>query len=396
MNCVPESTDVHDAAQTAPVPLLFRPAAKNTALTLKVVSTFKEFQALKTDWNGLLEQTGVDRVYMTHEWFTAWWRAFGDGKCLFIVLVTNGDHIYGIVPLMRFTGRFRGMPVRAIGFMENEDSPGCSFIVKRGYEQVVEDVISFIMNDVGHWDVLLLKNMPGDETDRIAEFLNRNVARRIRHMTTGGLKSPYLNINGDWETFFGGISVTRKKTLRNIGNRLKKLGDITIKEHGSAEKLNEMAVVSEKAWKHKEGIAFISQKERRRFFQYLSEIAQHNGWLSIWFMYKTNEPIAYEYHLKYKRSDTALLSDFDADYSNVSPGANLDYEVVKTLFGRGITEYDMCGAPDDYKKKWTDDMKNYKNLVVFNDSLYARLLYVFERRIVDSIKRILRRRNSAP
>lgn len=365
------------------------PSNYSPPVALKVISSFEEFHNLKSDWNNLLEQTSNDRVFMTHEWFTAWWQAFGEGKSLFIVLAKKGDDIVGIAPLMRFNGNFRGMPVRGIGFMENDDSPGCGFIVKEGHEQIIGNVFSFLIKDIGNWDVLFLKNMPCDEINRIMEFL---AGKKKRYITTNGLRSPYLKIDSDWEIFYNGVSTKARKTLKNISNRVKRLGNVTIKEYGIGDKINDMASVSKKAWKYKKGMALINRKDRYRFFQLLSEIAQKNGWLSIWLTYRDDEPIAYEYHLKYKKSDTALLSEFNEDYSNASPGANLDYEIIRALFGIGITEYDMCGSLDDYKRKWTDDIRDYRNIITFNDSLYAKLLYVFEQKIVSPAKKLIRRR----
>lgn len=389
MMCAHNSLDIQANAQIALDHSQSAPTMKNFAPTFKVVSTLKDFQELKSEWNGLLEQTGADRIYMTHEWFTAWWQAFGEGKDLFIVLVRDGERLCGIVPLMRFKGSFRGMPVRVIGFMENDDSPGCSFIVEQGHDhQLIEGAILFLTRDVGCWDILSFKNMPED--DAIKTIRSLEICKR-KSLLTVGLRSPYVNIDTNWEAFFNNVSARRRKTLKNIRNRVTKLGDITVKEHESAEKLHDMEVISKRAWKYKEGMAFTSRSDRYRFFELLSQVSEANGWLSIWLMYKADQPVAYEYHLKYKKTDTALISDFDEEYGNASPGAYLDFEIVKTLFESGTMEYDMCGSQDDYKKKWTDSIRNRRNILAFNVSWRARLLYLIERRVIGAVKCVLGR-----
>lgn len=359
----------------------------NQRVELKTVTTFDEFLGLQHDWNSLLEQSGNDKVFLTHEWFASWWRAFGDKKELFIVLAVGRDSIHGIAPLMRCQSSFRGIPVKGIEFLANNDSPGCGFILKRNHEYLAGTLVSFLLNDAKEWDVVLLKNMIHDKAINSIIVKGLEQAGK-KYIINPGLSSPYIEIKSDWDEYFKGLSIKSRKTVRNVCNRIKRLGDVDVGEYGDMEWFDDMVSVSEKGWKYKEGKAFVNQPERSRFFRLLSETAQSKGWLSIWYVYKDKEPIAYEYHLKYKGSDTALLSEFNSDYRSFSPGTFLDHEIIKSLFVKGIHEYDMCGAHDEYKKKWTDDVRAYKNLTVFNDSMYSGLLYFIEEKPVRLIKKL--------
>jgi CelD/BcsL family acetyltransferase involved in cellulose biosynthesis len=354
---------------------------------LKTVTTFDEFQGLQYDWNNLLEQSGNDKVFLTHEWFTSWWQAFGDKKELFIILAVGRDGIYGIAPLMRCQSSFRGIPVKGIEFLANNDSPGCGFILKKDHEYLAGTVISFLLNDGKAWDVILFKNMIHDKA------VNSIIVKVIeqagkRYIINPGLSSPYIEIRSDWDEYFKGLSGKSRKTIRNVCNRIKRLGDVDVREYDDIKRFDDMVSVSEKGWKYREGKAFINRPDRNRFFRLLSETARSKGWLSIWYVYKDKEPIAYEYHLTYKGRDTALLSEYNSDYRNFSPGTFLDHEIIKSLYVNGIREYDMCGIHDEYKKKWTNDLRAYKNLTVFNDSLYSGLLYFIEEKPVRLIKKI--------
>ncbi len=359
----------------------------NQRFELKIITTFDEFQELHHDWNNLLEQSGNDKVFLTHEWFTSWWQAFGDKKELFIILAVGRDGIYGIAPLMRCQRSFRGIPVRGIEFLANNDSPGSGFILKKNHEYLAETVMNFLLKDVKEWQIILLENIVHDET------INSLIVGELedagkKYIVNPGLNSPYIEIRSEWEEYFKGLSIKSRKTIRNVCNRIKRLGDIDVREYYDMKRFDDMVAVSKKGWKYREGKAFVNRPDRNRFFRLLSEEARNKGWLSIWCVYKDKEPIAYEYHLKYKGSDTALLSEFNSDYRNFSPGTFLDHEIIKSLFVNGAHEYDMCGVFDEYKKKWTDTVREYKNLTVFNDSLYSGLLYFIEEKPVRLIKKI--------
>ncbi|NOZ26228.1 MAG: GNAT family N-acetyltransferase [Nitrospirae bacterium] len=356
-------------------------------IELRTVTSFDEFMAMRDDWNGLLEQSGHDRVFLRHEWFTAWWQAFGKGRKLFIVVASGRDGMCGIVPLMRCQSSFRGIPVRGIEFISNNDSPGCGFILRRNHEYLAGSIMSYILKDSRDWDVILLKNMIHDET--VGASL-RGVLDETgtRFFVSPGLSSPYIEIRDDWDAYFKALSSKSRKTIRNVCNRIRRLGDVILREYNSMEGFDDMASVSLKAWKYREGKAFINRSDRKNFFELLSREAQNRGWLSIWYVYKDGEPIAYEYHLRYKGMDTALLSEFNSEYGSFSPGTYLDYEIIKSLFVSGVREYDMCGVLDEYKRKWTSRVRDYKNLTIFSDSKYSRFLYFIEEKPVRLIKKV--------
>ncbi len=356
---------------------------------LNIISSFNEFRSIRAPWNNLLANSSYDRVFLTHEWFMAWWQAFGDGKRLFIVIAKHGDEIIGISPLMIWKSRFRRMPVQCITFLENEDSPGCGFIIKRGHEYVVKEIISFLLRDVKGWNILSLNNMQLDDEFQSAVTGIFDQEKK-RYIMNKGLSSPYLKLGSDWDTYYKGMSAKSRKTIRNISNRIKKLGNIRVEEYCDIGNFSDIVFITRKGWKYEEGKSFANRKDRMKFFKLLSEIAKENGWLSIWCTYNDKTPIAYEYHLKYKNNDIALLAEFDKEYKNISPGAYLDYRIIENLFNNGIYEYDMCGVQDEYKRKWSQNTRNYKNITVFSGTVYAKMLYFLEVVLVTKIKKIRR------
>jgi len=356
---------------------------------LKVISSFNEFRSIQAVWNSLLANSSLDRVFLTHEWFTAWWQAFGDGKRLFIVYAKQKDEIIGIAPLMIWKSRFRRLPVKCITFMKNEDSPGCSFIIKKGHEYVVRDIISFVLRDVKGWNILSLNNMQLDDGSQsaITDILDQEKKRYIIHK---GLSSPYLKLESDWDTYYKAMSAKSRKTIRNISNRIKKLGNIRVEEYCDMGNYSDIVFITRKGWKFEEGKSFVNRKDRMKFFELLSEIAEDNRWLSIWCIYDNETLMAYEYHLKYKNVDTALLAEFNKEYGNISPGAYLDYKIIENLFNNGVWEYDMCGVQDEYKRKWTRNTRNLKNITAFNGGVYAKILYFLEDILITNVKKIRR------
>ena len=55
--------------------------------------------ALREEWESLLERCSSATIYQTWEWNQAWWQAFGKGKQLRLVQILRDGQLVGIAPL---------------------------------------------------------------------------------------------------------------------------------------------------------------------------------------------------------------------------------------------------------------------------------------------------------
>ena len=56
--------------------------------------------ALREEWNPLLQRGATNTLFLTWEWQIAWWEAFGAGRNLYVVDVRDDDGaLVGIAPL---------------------------------------------------------------------------------------------------------------------------------------------------------------------------------------------------------------------------------------------------------------------------------------------------------
>ena len=76
-----------------------------TNLAIEEVNNIEEFQALKEQWNLLLEQCSDNNIFLAWEWLFTWWQYFGNDKKLRILLIKEGNNIIGIAPFMLTTYR---------------------------------------------------------------------------------------------------------------------------------------------------------------------------------------------------------------------------------------------------------------------------------------------------
>lgn len=354
---------------------------------IEEVRNFSSFIALEKEWNSVVERSHGDTIFLRHEWFKCWWNAYGTEKELLILLAKEDGELIGISPLMISKGRFRGFPIKKISFIENDETPCSSIIYINDRDEIVEAIISYVVQKVKAWDILILNKIPVD-SESYAMIQKVCQENKIAFLNKTSWKSPFLKIETDWDTFYKNTSQRLKKRLRYNNNQLKKLGSIEGSQVEGGEKdLEDIFMIGQSSWKNKIKKSISSTQENRKFFSSLTTTAKTKGWLYVWMMKANGKPIAFEYDLQYKGKVYALRSEFDEQYASNSPGAVLESDIIKSLFQNGFKEYDMGGSADEYKKHWTTDIREHANILVFNNGLYSKLLILLEGIIIPYIKR---------
>jgi CelD/BcsL family acetyltransferase involved in cellulose biosynthesis len=360
---------------------------------LKVVSEindYESFLSIQKEWNALLEKCPNDTIFLRHEWFKCWWDTYGQRKQLCILLVREDGKLLGIGPFMALRAYFRGLPVKIISFIENDETPRSNVICIDKHEEIIEEMITYLTEKKRSWDLICLNKIPANNGSY--EVISSVCAmNKLPFIAKTSWRSPFLKIEGDWDSFYKNTSQKFKKRHRSINNRIKRLGDISItnvtKPQDVESTIAEVFSIGETCWKHKIRKAISSTRENRQFFSKLASIASTQGWLSLWILKMNKKPVAFEYHLQYKGSVHGLRSEFDEKYAEFSPGAVLDGYIVQNIFQRGFREYDMGGSADEYKKHWTPNSCDHMSILIFNNSIYSKLLSFLERNLIPHIKK---------
>ena len=362
--------------------------SKAGPVEIRLIQREEDLLAMEAEWNRLVAASGRDLPFLRHEWFASWWRAFGAAARPCVAAEFRGSELAGLAPLLRRGMVLRGVPVRGVTFLANQDSPRCEVIVEPGREAAAGPLVRAAL-ERARWDVLLLENVAADWPGLSA--LTRALAGLGRGLLVRpGLSSPYLRFRGPDDSAESRLSSKARKTLRNIRNRVRRLGGVA-RELDGPDVIERIEPVMRASWKFREGKTPANRADRWAFFRDLTPRARALGWLRVWGLFLQGRPAAFEYHLAHGGVETALLADYDAGLARVSPGACLDAEILGELPGRGITEYDMAGSADPYKLKWRPAIREHRRILVFNRTAAGRFLHLVETVLVPRLRPLLDR-----
>ncbi len=68
-------------------------------LTCRVETDLSALAAMREAWDAFVGQAGGD-IYFTYDWCRAWWRCYGRGRQLRVLLFRRGDQLVGLMPLV--------------------------------------------------------------------------------------------------------------------------------------------------------------------------------------------------------------------------------------------------------------------------------------------------------
>jgi CelD/BcsL family acetyltransferase involved in cellulose biosynthesis len=351
---------------------------------IRRIETLKEFEDLAPLWSELATASGQTSPFMTHDWFWCCWQAVWPERRPEVLVLEDGSDPVAMIPLMRWKGRYRHLPVRCLGLLVCPDSPWVEPLIVGDPAPILDAFLDYLAAR-SDWDVLFLQKLP--KISGMRKTLEDLLPGRLLWRQAWTHRSPYLTIAETWETFFRSKTQRFRKTCRNIQNRLERAGEVRVEVHRAVDPAGplfcEVIEITRRSRKAQHGLTIATMPRMPEFFHQLTLRAARNGWLSLWILRLNSRAIAMEYQLETAGKVHALRADYDPVHAELSPGSALNAAIVRSLFEHGkYHEYDMGPGDDEYKLRWATGSHEAVDLEVFSPSAYGRLLHGIETRLV--------------
>lgn len=357
---------------------------------IEAVESYEDFLKLEFVWNGVLAKANVDFPFLTFEWISCWWKSFGEGSKLLIILVREADEIIGIAPLMKTTIKHRGVPVKAITFIANHHSNRSGLILISNKKEMIRLMLEYIFNSNEDFALLWLDFIESNsETDRILK--EALISKQIKYTRLTSYQSPYIPVREEWNEYLKGRSKNFRHKINRIRNAFNRHDSYVIKQFsndGISGAVKDVLTISEKTWKFKTKTAISSKRETVNFYSLLANIASLKGWLKIWILELNKKPIAFAYNLEYLNKTFSLKIGYDEEYAQIAPSEFLFFFAIKNSFDNNLKEYDWLGENLPFKMKWTSLCREHCRYLIYNNNVLGNFLCILELKIVPIFKRL--------
>jgi CelD/BcsL family acetyltransferase involved in cellulose biosynthesis len=365
------------------------PAADARSLRVEVITEPQQLLAMRGTWDELVERSGIDHPFLTHDWICAWWEAFGALRELRIFAVYAGETCIAIAPLMLERARLLGIPVRTLELIGNEHTPRSGFLVSEREEEAYAALLGALRERGEPWEMVLLPRLAEDtQTLKSLERIARDAG-----MQTGvwrGPASPKLSLQGDWETYLKSLRPKQRTNLRNRFNRLNRIGDVQLEDISGGEALrgalDDGLRIEAAAWKGSASTAIASRPDSDRFYRRFAEYAAKRGWLSLTFLKVGGTRIAFNYGVRFRGIHYLIKQGYDPEHGAASPSQVLCSLILQDDFQRGTRAVDFLGADEPWKLEWTAESRGHSWLYLFQPGLHTWPLHFAKFKLFPALR----------
>ncbi|MGJ7044315.1 GNAT family N-acetyltransferase [Thermoanaerobacterium thermosulfurigenes] len=356
-------------------------------IEIKIVRDVKTLLSIKDIWHQLEENSKV-YPFNTFEWVVNWWKYFGGGKKLWILLVVGDQGPIGIAPFMITFGEM-GLPIKRIKFIGSNNSDYLDFIVKYGYEDIFyRSLIKYLESAIDRFTVLDLEHLP--ESSGIYPYIMDSWLYYDYDIQD---VCPYIKLPATWDEY---LSTLDGKFRRNIKYEIKRFftkcdGSFmsVADENDIDDSMDRLIELHQARWRKRHMPGAFYSKRVRDFHKALAFDFFNRGILSLFELKDGDKIVAslLSYHVGGKRY--YYISGYDLDYSRLSVGAVTLGLSIKRSIEVGDEVYDFLRGDEKYKEDWTKDKKRNMRLVASYPSVAGRfyLYYIIaENKIINKIK----------
>jgi len=357
-------------------------------LTVRCVDTITGFAALRQPWNALLDPENPYSIFLSHEWASEWFAAFGAGRTPYILTVQDGPEIVGLLPMHAGAAAESLLPMRDLQLMANGHSPYADFLVRPESALAVRNVLAtHLRRDGSQWDLAVFAEVGASANLATLSELYAESSRGIQRQRS----APFIPLHGTWETYRSNLSKRFVKVLRNNRNRVTRDADTEIEllESPASIKaaLDDMFAIGEKSWQGESVSAVGSNVENRKFYSGLVDAFASDGRLRLWFLKRDGERVAFEYHMVNHGVEFGLKTGFDRKLEKIGIGTFLDQSILERLFeDDALREYDLLGDFDFYKQRWTSQARHYYRITLYGGSWNARIAALWNLRLLPMLR----------
>ncbi|MFC1847906.1 GNAT family N-acetyltransferase [Chloroflexota bacterium] len=339
-------------------------------MDIRVVADWKEFESLAGIWDGLLQQAGEENsIYLTHEWLTTWWRHFGEGSKLNILLFEKQGRIIGIAPLMKTEYRAGFLKLRTL---ETIGAVNCNYVwvmPSENRREAIAALVSYLDKALASDGLVFRVTLVPEDSEFLALVrrhgpeLSGNLASEEKVMTL----APYIPLPATWDDYFRTLSQKRRWVLRRSLGYLQEAHRVEFNECAEdalEDRLTTFIDLHQRRWQSANIRGIFSYPKTKEFYRDLAGRFFEKGWLHFSRLTVDGETASAVYSYVYNGKFYASTMARDIRYSRYSVG-HLHYMfLIKDAIGRHLQEFDFLRGDEPYKFYWTKSVRRYLQITV--------------------------------
>jgi len=313
-------------------------------------------------WDALLERTSGATFFHSRQWLEVYWKHFGAGRRLRVLVVHDDDRPVGILPLVVRRAR-RSEPVRVLTYPL--DGWGYS------YGPIGADPLATLTAAFDHvrrtprdWDFIELAWIDADSDQGSIKAALDRAGLDARAERLGDAAVIDLGVHGSWDAYAASHSADWRYSLQRKEKKLAKRGAVRYERHRSGSRgeiqpdprwdlYDACLSVSAASWQGSATVGSIPTKpEYRAYFRDCHQAAVDCGAVDTNVLFVDERPAAFSLCYAWRGHVCHSKTAYDPAFAKEGAGVVLQARSVADSFERHDHTIDLGPESLEWKRLW--------------------------------------------
>jgi CelD/BcsL family acetyltransferase involved in cellulose biosynthesis len=327
------------------------------AVSVELASSDDEFAALAPAWNRLHDEAEAASVFNSWAWLYEWWRTYGAGRHLRLLVARQGGTIVGVLPLYLGQARTLGLPVRLlrpVGIGADTHPDDLSPVLARGCASEAALALARAALGLAGADAWLFSEIdPRSAFPAALEAAARELGRPL--VPGASTRIAYLDLPDTWDRFLGTLGRDRRWQLRRSRRRL-------AEEHGARffvwddpttldGAIERLATLHRMRWDMAGARHSFATAAYIDFHRSIVKSFFRRRWLRLYCLEVDGEIGAMIYCYRFRRKVFLMQAGFDPRHRRLGIGKALLGYALEHAIAEGNEAFDFLRGEHRYKQE---------------------------------------------
>ena len=324
------------------------------ALDVEWVVNEAQLEELRSDWPVLLPADA--NPFDSHDWYTAWWQAFGASGGLSVCVARRDGELAGVFPLSRDGPRLEALANVHSGMFRP------LFADSEALSAMVDAVLRC------SWVELSLPFLPAGDVS-LAAIEAGSASARLHKVVESGPISPLVDLADGRDAWLKSKHASWKSRLARYRRKMQRDYDSSFEIVVPPDDLERWLVegfqLEAGGWKGQAGTAIESAPETAAFYRDVARRFMERDELRLSRIRIDGRPVAFSFCLLSGSRLYSLKTGFDEEWRKLVPGLVLQLSIAEACFELDLDAYELLGDTSDWKQKFANSERSHRNLRLF-------------------------------
>lgn len=359
------------------------------------INEMEQLEDLRLAWNCLLPNTRGLSFFHTLDWLKTYWRFFGHGQRMRVLVAMSGSNPVGILPLTVRREKTRVGWVRVLTYPLHDWG---TFYGPIGPNPTA--TLSLAMQHLRQtrrdWDLLDLRWVNRDEHDQLrTQWAMEHAGFAVA--SQGWQTTALVDFQEGWETYWAHRNAKFRHNVQRGERRLNKCGEVELIRHRPLsmtngdgdpnwELYNTCVDLAARSWQGSstDGTT-LSTDSVRHFFREAHQQAAKNGMVDLSVLAVGGRSIAFSYNYYCQSRLIGMRIGYDPEFGKYGVGNVMYAHAFRDSVQRGDQLFDLGIGSLDIKKHWSTrfvDSQRYTHYAPAAKAQLLRLKHWNDRRVL--------------